>query len=80
MKKLENTKEDKEFLDNLLSQGLTPKATFTLYGFTNNTADSLTGFCYNGNIIGKNSENYYDWVSDQGINMPCHHISSITLD
>lgn len=80
MKKLNNTKEDREYLYTLLSSGYFPMATITIYGFTSQLASSLKPVDYVGKITEIDLKSgYCDWLNVYGEKMCCVNISSITL-
>ncbi len=78
MRKLNNTKEDREFLNSLLG-GLAPKVKVTLGAFVSDTADSLTDFDYEGEVVDVDMESgYCNWIM-QGRKMPFVNINCITI-
>ena len=79
MRKLNNTDEDRHFLNTVLSAGSFPKAKFELGVFTSDLAISLTTVDYYGRVTSVDMIDGYCHWERKGVKMPCVNINVITL-
>lgn len=79
MRKLNNTKEDKEYLHKLISSGTFPKAKLELGVFTSELAGSLSTALYYGKITSIDLVDGYCHWEQKGAKMPCVNINCITI-
>lgn len=80
MRIFENTKEDKELLQEILATGVFPKAKFSLGCFTSDLASSLTIIDHIGYVTELDMRSgYCNWTHENGYKMPCVNIDCITL-
>jgi len=79
MRKLENTPEDRQFLNTMISTGLFPKVKVELGVFITELSSSLTNIEYYGDITYVDmADGCCSWEHN-GIKMPCVNINVITL-